>query len=162
MFFAFFGAVWCAVGASRSLAEPLAAQLVAALVGAALLVYANRRRVTALSQFTPSPPTPAEARRDRWFHIVNAGQWVVILVVANVMQNIGLTDWIVPMVIVVVGLHFFPLARLFRYSAHIVTGALLILIALVYPHVTPGGPLSGLGPMATGLVLWGAAVYGLS
>jgi hypothetical protein len=40
----------------------------------------------------------------------------------------------------IVGLHFFPLAKLFRHKAHYITGAALVALAVGYPFMTAGGP----------------------
>jgi hypothetical protein len=69
--------------------------------------------------------------------------------------------WVVTAVIFIVGLHFMPLARIFRYAPHYVSGAALILVAVVYPFAAPGGPQDPVGCLAAALILWLSALCGL-
>jgi hypothetical protein len=101
------------------------------------------------------------ARRSRNFHIVNAGHWLLILIVGNVLANLGYGDWVIPAAIFIVGLHFLPLARNFDNPPHHVTGAALMLLAVVYPLVAAGGPRNTIGCLGAGLVLWASAACAL-
>jgi hypothetical protein len=65
------------------------------------------------------------------------------------------------MVIAVVGLHFLPLARLFRYRPHLLTGLALIALAILAPLAT-GRPDNAWGPLGAGLILWASAAWALS
>ena len=69
--------------------------------------------------------------------------------------------WFIPMVIAVVGLHFLPLARLFRYPPHQLTGGALIALAILAP-LASGRPDNAWGPLGTGLILWASAAWALS
>jgi hypothetical protein len=106
--------------------------------------------------------TPVQQRRQRWFHIVNAGQWVMILIVGNVLANLGLGSWVIPAVILIVGLHFLPLAWLFSNTVLYATAAAFIALAGVYPFVASGGPADPVGCLGAGLILWFSAVLGLA
>lgn len=159
LFFVPFGAAWLALGVTRLFAAPLFAYIAIAAVCLPLWWRVLRVRSAALLQAGPPPePTAGDRRRDRWFHVVNAAQWVLILLVGNVLANVGLGPWVVPAAMLIIGAHFFPLARLFGTRAHWVTGAALVLLACVYPNVAPGGPASGVGPLLAGLVLWASAL----
>ena len=105
--------------------------------------------------------TPEQKRADRIFHTVNAGQWVLILVLGNVLANIGQGAWVVPMAIAVIGLHFVPLAYVFRNPPHYLTAAALVVFALVYPRLAAGGPADPVGFLGIGLVLWASALWAL-
>ena len=59
----------------------------------------------------------------------------------------------------IIGLHFLPLARLFRNPPHYVTGSALILLATTYPFVASGGPSSPAGALVAGLILWASALW---
>jgi hypothetical protein len=160
-FFALFGSGWLALwNYSAAPARFWMYGVIAAGAGAILLLALARYR-----RYAPAAAalaeTPAQQRRQRWFHIINAGQWVVILIVGNVLANLGFNSWIIPAVILIVGLHFLPLARLFDYAVHYVTGAGFILLALIYPFVAPGGPTDPVGCLGAGLILWLSALWGL-
>jgi hypothetical protein len=102
-----------------------------------------------------------QAERARVFRQVNLIQWLTVAAFIVVLNVIGHTEWITASIILVVGLHFLPLARLFRSPAGAVTGIVLTLIAVSYPFLFAAGPSSPIGPIATGLVLWVNATYGL-
>lgn len=160
MFFIVFGTVLLEVWDRRAAVGTLAF-IGIALLGVALLVTAYgiyRRHAPALAR---DKATPARKRADRVFHAVNAGQWIVILVLGNIMANKGLGDWVVPMAIFVIGLHFVPLAYVFRNPPHYVTAAALMGFALSYPRLAAGGPLDPVGFLGIGLVLWGSALWAL-
>lgn len=162
MFFIVFGTAWLCWGdmllhgsSNWTLCLVLAAGF--GLGVAALRQFAANR--IALSESARSP----QARRvARIFHWVNGGQWVLIIVLANVLNNIGLGAWLVPMIIAVVGLHFLPLAAVMHYRPHYVSGAAMLLLALVFPFVAGGGPRSGVGPLGAGLILWASAIFALT
>jgi hypothetical protein len=79
-----------------------------------------------------------------------------------VLNNLGKSEWIVAGIIVVVGLHVIPLARLFRYFPHYVVGTALIIWAICYPSTTPGGAKDALGCLGTGVILWCSALFALT
>jgi hypothetical protein len=127
----------------------------AAMLGAALRLY-RRYRVAQ----SGAVATDADKRRDRLFNLINAGQWVVIFIGATLLNHTGLVAWDVPFIILVIGAHFLPLARLFKRPTHYVTGAAMVLFALTYPFLT-GGPQSPVGPLGAGLILWASALWAL-
>jgi len=103
------------------------------------------------------PKTEATRKAGRIYNAVNLAQWVAILVLGNVLANIGLGAWVVPMAIFVVGLHFLPLGHVFANPAHYVTGGALMLFAAGYPLLAAGGPADPIGFLGAGLILWAAA-----
>ena len=73
-----------------------------------------------------------EAKREqadtkRVFWRVNIIQYVAIVVAIILLNIFHGQAYIVPAIAIIVGLHLFPLARLFHYRPHFVTGALLII-----------------------------------
>jgi hypothetical protein len=85
---------------------------------------------------------------------VNIAQWSacgVLVVILNILQR---GEWIVPGIMFIVGLHFFPLAKLFRYEAHYLTGSALVALASSYPFIATDGPASAVGPIGAALILW--------
>jgi hypothetical protein len=160
-FFAVFGGAWLAlwnygIDPARFWVYGVIAVGAFAILGWARARY--RRYAAAAAQ---AVETPARRRMQRWFHIINAGQWVMVFIVGNVLSNLGLGNWFIPAIIMIVGLHFLPLARLFSYPAHYVTGAAFILLALIYPITAPGGPTNPVGCLGAGLLLWLSALWAL-
>ena len=94
-------------------------------------------------------------------NVVNAIQWVLIFLVATILWIAGRWEWIIPSVILIVGVHFFPLAVAFRVRRHYVTGGALILLAVFYPFLSKSGPLAPVGCLGTGVILWLSAIAGL-
>jgi hypothetical protein len=160
MFFAAFGAVWLE-GWARS-AQAGAGAAVGIVLAAALLLAAawrqRRRYAPALAQLRD---TPERHRAERIFRLVNSGQWILIVGLALVFANTGLGKWIVPMTIFVIGLHFVPLAHVFRNGPHYATGAALMALAVLYPLLARGGPTDPAGFAGAGAILWLSAAWAL-
>ena len=162
MFFAIFGTAWLCWGDMllRGAVDWTLGLVLA--VGLGLTVAAMRQFTANRSALAKKAPTPQDRRATRVFHWVNGGQWVLIVVLANVLNNTGLNAWVVPMIIAVVGLHFLPLAAVMRYPPHYVSGLGMLLLAIVFPFVADCGPRSGVGPLGAGLILWASAVFALT
>lgn len=160
MFFFGFGALWLEGWAQRSHAGvPWFVGI--AVLAVLLFAFAWRRYRVYAPALAEEQETPQRRRAKRVFNIVNTAQWVVIVVLGNVLANLGHGAWVIPMAIVVVGLHFFPLAHVFGNRAHYVTGAVMVGFALLYPFIAAGGPASPLGLLGAGLILWCSAAWAL-
>ena len=160
MMYGMFGGLWLALTCLTSFDDaryPLVGvgTLGVLLVGYAVHVY---RRNASLALATPNA---AERRAMRWFHIINAAQWTAIPVVANVLNALGHRDLVIPAVIMIVGLHFLPLARLFHYPPHRLTGWALIATAVFEPVIMGTNMNHPAGTAITGLVLWLSALWAL-
>ncbi len=160
IFYGAFGGAWVSFWAwhqdSRYLS--LGASLAATLALLAVVWSRYRKCSSALTQVLP---TPESARRDKWFHTINAGQWIVILIFGNVLANTGRGAWVIPMAMFVVGLHFLPLARLFTNPGHYFTGAALMACAAIYPFAL-AGPTAPRGALLAGLILWRSALWAIA
>lgn len=162
MFFAVFGGMWLALWAHSEYPESVGALLAIAAVAAVLLAAAYRvYKANSLARKALAQ-TPESLHKARIFNLVNAGQWGVIVIVALVLPQLGYARWILPAIVLIIGLHFLPLARLFAYRPHYLTGAALILLACVYPFVAPDGPESAAGALGAGLILWLSAVWAIT
>ena len=62
----------------------------------------------------------------------------------------------------IVGLHMFPLARLFRYPLHNLTGGLLVAWAAVSVALVPVAEMQGTTALGTGMILWASAALTLA
>lgn len=164
MFFAGFGTLWIGLGSHAAGASTTVLIAIAAL-GLTLFGLGWRRsRETRLGQFA-GDDAPAFIRdqeaRQRVFRRINGAQYIAIVAVVTVLNVLGKPEWIGDGIILIVGLHFFPLARLFRSPGHGIVGAALIAIVaavVLFSRATPDIPAA---PIATGLVLWAGAAYGL-
>ena len=162
LFLSGFGGLWFLLGlaASQRLSLPTACALAAGLVALVAGTVLLRRRSAALP---PSTLDPEEQRRaGRTFGRVNAVQWAAIVLIAVVLGRLHLDAYTPAAVTVVVGLHFFPLARLFRSPQHHVTGAALVLWGAVCLLLVPRDVLQSTTAFGTGAVLWTAAAVTLA
>ena len=162
MFFSLFGGAWLVFGAARAMG--LRWGWVAPIVCASLAIFFSavdqyRKNSSALAA---EAGTPEKKKSDRIFHLVNAGQWGLIFIVGNVLNNLGHGDWFFAAAIIIVGAHFLPLARLFRYPPHYAIGAAMILWGLGYPFLAKTGAASPMGCLGEGFLLWASALYALS
>lgn len=160
MFLSFFGGLWLEVGAWRSGAEAVVMAGIACVTLALFTIGLQRyrRHAPALAQVAE---TPERRRMQRVFHTVNGAQWFVIVVLGNVMANIGLGNWVIPMAISVIGLHFVPLAALFHNRAHYATALAMVGFAIAYPLLATDGPRDPVGFYGAGLILWLSAAWSL-
>jgi len=129
------------------------------LLTVALLWFTYRRYKSLRRVCGEEPSSDAKRVRDRWFNIINAGQWLVIFTVASLLNARGLAVWIFPMIVFVVGFHFVLLSRLFSSAAHAVTGIAMMSFAGSFPFIAAGGPSSPSGLLGAGLILWASALW---
>jgi hypothetical protein len=96
----------------------------------------------------------------RHFAVVNVVQWVAILGTVNLLRNLQLDGWIVSTIVLIVGAHFLPLARIFGSRQHVVTGAAMMVCAAV-AVVLPASARDAVECVSTGSILWGSAAVAL-
>lgn len=158
MFFALFGGLWVAAWCVQTYgAQPLRLLPVAGIT-VLLFMLAWRQFSRHRAAHAAAERTPEAKRAGRLFNIVNAGQWIAIFIVGNVLKNVGLQAWFIPAVILIVGLHFFPLAWLFKARRHVAIGMALCVWAIGYPFIVRHGPIHPVGCLGAGLILWVAAL----
>jgi hypothetical protein len=158
LFFTGFGAIWLLLGLyakQRMTAAPLS------MVACGLLVLASGaffllRRARALPR---TPEDPAMARAFKWINII---QWAAVAVVAFTFARFGIDVYVVSAITAIVGLHMFPLARLFRYPTHYVTGAALVGWAAASVLLFAKDEMQGSTALGTGLILWLSALVTLA
>lgn len=114
-----FAAIWWVVGVRTSHREPMPMYGIALLITLALVAVASHSHSGTLS--------PEErARRGRVVGLASGGEGVLILVAVNVLQHIGQSAFAAPVIAMIVGLHFLPLARWLPVRLYYGTGAALI------------------------------------
>jgi hypothetical protein len=155
---AFFGLLWAAVAASGLSTGPgWAVRIGAVVVTVAIVVAALRPRRAPERQRT----LPAGWRR--WVGIVNGGQFAVIAVIVAVGLLAGVPQIVPPLVALVVGLHFFPLARLFDQPQYTSTAVGLCVAAVAGGLVLVLGPSQEVSRLVIGtvaaLTLWATAAW---
>lgn len=162
MFMAFFGTVWADIGIGGLQVSGAIWLLILAILIGAVLFLSGIAMIWA-SRNLPHTNGRNSKNVDKWFNIVFATEFGLIVIAAIVTNVMGQFDWFFPIMAIIVGVHFFPLASLFQVRTYYVTGTLLCLLAIVTLIFVPfkiniGGhqmnawwTLIGLGSM---LILW--------
>jgi hypothetical protein len=161
MFFSAFGGAWLALWGYSEFSPPLLALSAVGVGTLALFLWSIATYRENAEALRIESQTPEAKRRSRLFNLINAGQWVTIFVLASILGKLQHQDLILPAVILVIGLHFLPLARMFSYRPHYITGITLVVLALSYPILSAEGAQSASGALGTGLVLWLSAIWAL-
>jgi Family of unknown function (DUF7010) len=165
-FMALFGALWGLMSAGYLSGGVQIAAFV--LVGVVTLgLVAAGTAILRHAKSLPDSPSPGEAAQDNhistYFGIIFGVEFGLIAVVAIWLSRIQAAAFIPPAIALIVGIHFFPLARLFRVPGYWITGALLCALALAaLVGLLLGLPLDGTSPdhwslfvgMGATLVLW--------
>ncbi|MFE0207084.1 hypothetical protein [Streptomyces sp. NPDC058985] len=156
-FFALFGLGWWLLATS---AFDGLARLVEGVVGCAVtlgLMLAARR----LLPSSAGGSFPAERRRR--FNQINGLQWLLIVVIAVVCARAAMPVLIPPLVAIVVGLHFLPLAGVFEQSRLRVPAVLLITAGAsgmaVWLTNGPDKTVRLVVGLISALCLWGMAMW---
>jgi hypothetical protein len=147
---AIFGAIWLVAWWHQTHRESLIALLVivvlvAMVIGAALYQLRQFRRSERAA------PPEYRASRLRLYWMVNAIYWPLVFIAVLALGASGHARWINPAIILLVGLHLFPLGRIFRDWLLHLAGILLVALAVSYPLIT--GPDSPIGLLGAGTIL---------
>jgi hypothetical protein len=161
MFFSVFGAAWLVVWCLLSFGFNLGILTLIAVVTIIIFFLSLQHFRKNRNAHAAEANSPENKKSSRIFNIINVSQWILVFIVANVLSNLKLQEWIIPSIIFIVGLHFLPLAVVFKYSRHYITGAAMILLAVIYPLVSSTGPKSSIGCFGAGIILWISAVGAL-
>lgn len=120
-----FAAIWWVVGVRASgYASPLT-YLIPLIVTGLIIVISFRFRDR------PGHVSPEEeARRNKLVGIASGIEGVAMFVAANVLINVGWSEYVAPAMAIIVGLHFLPLARRLPAPLYYATSALLIALGI--------------------------------
>ncbi len=84
----------------------------------AVLFVINAIKLFGMAKFFPPLTSEAdlaeEKRVGKWFGIIFGAEGLGIFVGINIVVNLGYPDLVIPTIALVVGLHFFPLAKVFK------------------------------------------------
>jgi hypothetical protein len=158
IFFAGFGAIWIALGL-YAMEWLRVATVSGLLLGLAALVLAALSLLRAAKRFPRVPDDPAMGRAFAW---INAIQWIAVILVVIACAKLHLDAYVICAITAIIGLHMFPLARLFHYALHYVSGAVLVAWAVVSAVVVPTAQLQGIPAFGTGIILWLSAAATLA
>jgi hypothetical protein len=99
-----------------------------------ILFVVNAVKLFRISKYYPQLTLEADIAEGKktgmWFGIIFGAEGLLIFVAVNVVVNIGHPELVIPVIALVVGLHFYPLARVFKRSLdyYLATWATLIAI----------------------------------
>jgi hypothetical protein len=158
LFFTVFGALWLLLSLYARQTLSLGTEL-GVLVGALALAWNAVHLLRRAKHYPSLPADPAQGRAFTW---INAIQWIAVSAVAFSFAKLHIDAYLMNAITAIVGLHMFPLARLFRYPLHHATGALLVAWAVASALLVPAEQLQGVCAMGTGLILWLSAAVTLA
>jgi hypothetical protein len=158
LFFAGFGTLWLTLALYLRQSLNVMA-MVTISVGLMVLVSAIAWLFRLAGRFPKVEEDPA---RSKAFNRINAIQWIAVAVVAFTFGRLHWDAYVVSAITAIVGIHMFPLARLFRYPVHYVTGGVLVLWAAVSAFAFPTDQMQGSTAIGTGVILWFSAATTLA
>lgn len=165
------GGFWLALGLFGGIADAMGSPLVwisataATIAGVVINLLGARalyRRAGGFSladlRASATPQRSDAARQVRRFRIINGAQSITIMAIVIVTQSIDRGDLMWPLMGIVVGIHFVPLANVFRVPAYRLTGIVITLASVAALLVQPPLRLLILG-VGTGAALWVTSAY---
>jgi hypothetical protein len=158
IFMAFFGGVWFFFAL-------LERQIVSVSHAAGVALGMAVLLVPALTLFRTAkrwPRVTEDSAARRTFNQVNAAQWIAGFALFYVLRWIHLDDYFMSALTAIVGLHFFPLAKIYHNPAARGTGAILVAWAVASVVFVPVEHLPSSTGFGTGLILWHSAAITLS
>ena len=158
MFFAGFGAVWL------FLALVAKQQITFATVSGTLLGMLSLflSAFYLLRQSKRWPRVPDDPAMGRAFGRINAIPWIAVAAVAFSFAKLHIDAYVISAITAIIGLHMFPLARLFHYPMHYATGAVLVAWAAASAILAPVEQMQGTAALGTGIILWLSAMVTLA
>jgi hypothetical protein len=158
MILAGFGGIWLGLGFYAK--EMLTAAMILYLAAGLLMLLAGSAKLMRAAGRLPRQPE--NSTQGRVFGWINALQWLAIFIVVQILTRLHLDVYTVSAIAGIVGLHFFPLAKLFRNHMHYVTGSAMVLWAAGTALWAPLGQIQGDAAMGAGVILWASAATTLA
>ena len=158
MFMAFFGGVWFFF-ALEERGILTVANLTGVAAGEFLLFAPAIYLVRAARKWPQAVEAPASRRA---FLRANAAQWAGGFALFFILRWLHLSDYFMSGLTAIVGLHFFPLARIYRKPANHAPGSLLIAWSATSIVYVPLEHLPSITGFGTGLIIWQSSATVLS
>jgi hypothetical protein len=160
MFFSVFGAAWFllsayAFGRLKIVALPIA------VAAAILVLVAMRLQGRGKDAGKDAIPAQEQKRNDRMFGIVNAVTWISVALTFQILPRLGYRNLVFPAIVLIVGLHFFPMPPLYQSRANLVGGTCMVAWAILCPILFRGDRIIAFVALGAGIVLWGGAAVAL-
>ncbi len=131
----FFGCLWLVWGlAALNVRTVVVIAAVIAFAASVWIPAAALLRNSSRTMKTSRPLTDEEKREQsrmgRVFGFIFGAEGLLIFLAINVLNNLHLGDYAISAVAAIVGLHFLPLARLYRRPMYTVVGVIMTVAAL--------------------------------
>ncbi len=156
IFTGFFGAIW-GLNALPFLAQPIQRPGLLLVCGVTLVFWTVGTRALFRARSLVMPVTGLAPARNRavWsgFGLVFTAEMALIFLARFLLVRSGTDELILPVIALIVGLHFLPLARIFEFWLFSITGLSLCGIALL----ALAAGLSAPSPIPDGWLLFVAA-----
>ena len=172
LFLTFFGAFWAVPALSQfhsawdSIMFGITALVILGLLAACLRLWHVAQRTVELPDLPGDTEDPNLFKR---FGIVVALETIFIIVASITLGRANHSEYIAPVVGIIVGLHFIPLAVLFRLPIYYMTATVFVLLSVIaiiasLAGVTLGAPenWSIVVRVVNALILWFTAGYVLA
>jgi hypothetical protein len=158
MFFAGFGTGWLFLALAAK--QRITFATVSVVMLGMLFLFLSALYLLRESKRWPRVPNdPAIGRAFGW---INAIQWIAVAVVAFSFAKLHIDAYVISAITAIIGLHMFPLARLFHYRMHYATGAVLVAWAAASAVLAPTEEMQGTAALGTGIILWLSAAVTVS
>jgi hypothetical protein len=95
----------------------------------------------------------------KMFGVVFSTEFILIGLAASILIPKGLYNLLVPIISIIVGVHFFPLAGLFKARIYNITGAAAVIVGLASFLVHTEPARQDFVGFSMGLILWLTATY---
>lgn len=105
--------------------------LFALVVGFFLVAYSRFYSASKKTKDETVPDSVEDKAKSKWFNIIFIVEGVMIFVVVNVLNNTGHGNYFISCFALIVGLHFFPLARIMERTAYYFMGGFISLGAIL-------------------------------
>lgn len=128
----------------------------------AFITYLRKALMLPKEELTPEMKQRSKKNRNS-FWIINILQTILIFMAVIILQDINRSDLIVPVISVIIGLHFFALVPVFNFKFDLLIGAGMIIWALIVPVCFPLIGIKGnqnpyiwstFISLGNGLILW--------
>lgn len=155
----FFGAIWLLLGLyggrpsslSLRLGLLLAGMVLAAGIGIMVMRSARHSPRAARTSAEQAAASRENGRRFGWITAIEGGAIFLTIVLLNVAHR---PQYIAPVIAVIVGLHFFPLASLFGRPVYYATGLLGCAIGIVGLVISDPALRTSFVGLSFGSLLW--------
>jgi hypothetical protein len=160
---AMFGSGWLGWGlgtakAYNGIVAPIFGFATLFLLGCSIYLIRKGHR---LRKESPATGAVAKSSVRKWFLLLTLAEVIAIALVAIVANQLHRDDLAADWCAMVVGLHFLPLAKIFRAPRYIVLGILMIVWCALCWALFQSSTIPIAASIGTGVLLWGSCVASL-